>query len=139
MIKDASFGVIPLQEVNGEWRVLLIFHKNGNHWGFPKGHKDGAETDFEAACRELTEETGLRVYTCLRDTPLTETFQFRRLGDWIEKTVSYYPAIVIGDVVIQVEEMRDAQWFTFDDALKRLSFEEARSICRQVRQMLIKK
>ena len=133
MIKDASYGIIPLCKVNQEWKVLLIYHKNGNHWGFPKGHKQGMETDFAAACRELKEETGMQVHTCLQDTPFVETFQFRRMGDWIEKTVSYYPAIVVGEVVIQIEEIREAGWFSFDDALKRLSFEEAKSICRKVR------
>ena len=136
MIKDASFGIIPLSKEEGDWKVLLIYHKNGNHWGFPKGHKHGLESDFEAACRELKEETGLNVHTCLRDVPFMEKFQFRRKGEWVEKTVSYYPAIATGTVEIQIEEIRDAAWLSFDDALKRLTFEEARSICRQVRQML---
>lgn len=136
MIKDESFGIIPLSKEEGNWKVLLIYHKNGNHWGFPKGHKHGFESDFEAACRELKEETGLNVHTCLMENPFVERFQFRRKGEWVEKTVSYYPAIVIGAVQIQIEEIRDAAWLSFDDALKRLTFEEARSICRQVRQMV---
>jgi bis(5'-nucleosidyl)-tetraphosphatase len=136
MIKDASFGIIPLSQFDGEWKFLLIHHKNGNHWGFPKGHKNGLESDFQAACRELTEETGLQVYTCLKDVPFTETFQFRRHGEWIEKTVSYFPAVVTGQLVIQPEEIRDAGWYRFEDALKRLTFEEARSICRIVKNML---
>ena len=138
MIRDASFGIIPLSEIEGEWKVLLIFHRNGNHWGFPKGHKDGNETDFQAACRELMEETGLQVYACLKEDPFVEKFKFRRMKDWIEKTVSYFPAVVTGTIKIQPEEIREARWFTFDQALKRLTFEEARSICRQVREMIQK-
>ncbi|MEI8328449.1 MAG: NUDIX domain-containing protein [Chlamydiia bacterium] len=136
MIKDASYGIVPLTLVDGIWKVLLIYHKNGNHWGFPKGHKDGDETDFEAACRELLEETGVQVHTCLRDDPFVEKFRFRRKGSWVEKTVSYFPAIVTGEIVIQVEEIRDAGWFSFPDALSRLTFDEARSICNQAQQLL---
>jgi bis(5'-nucleosidyl)-tetraphosphatase len=136
MLKDESFGIIPLSMQNREWKVLLINHKNGNHWGFPKGHKNGLETDFQAACRELKEETGFNVETCLSYMPFVETFQFRRLGDWIEKTVSYFPALVIGELEIQIEEIKEARWFSFEEALKRITFEEARSICRQVRQIL---
>jgi len=65
-----------------------------------------------------------------------EKFKFRRGKDWIEKTVSYFPAVVVGTIQIQPEEIREARWFTFDQALKRLTFEEARSICRHVREMV---
>lgn len=136
MMKDESFGIIPLSKQSGEWKVLLIHHQSGNHWGFPKGHKSGLESDYEAAVRELKEETGLDVQQCVSTMPFTETFTFRRTGTIIEKTVSYFPAIVTGDITIQLEEIREALWFSFPDALKRLTFEEARSICRQVRQIL---
>jgi bis(5'-nucleosidyl)-tetraphosphatase len=135
-MKDESFGIIPLSKESGEWKVLLIHHQSGNHWGFPKGHKNGLESDYDAACRELKEETGLDIVQCVSNMPFTETFTFRRSGTLIEKTVSYFPAVVGGEVAIQLEEIRQALWFSFPDALKRLTFEEARSICRQVRQIL---
>ncbi|NDD59044.1 MAG: NUDIX domain-containing protein [Chlamydiae bacterium] len=133
MIKDASFGIVPISKMNQEWQVLLIYHRNGNHWGFPKGHKEGRESDFQAACRELFEETGLHVLTCLCDQPYVERFHFSRFGKKIEKTVSYFPAMVSGRISIQLEEIREATWFNFDQAIERLTFEEARSICRHVR------
>lgn len=136
MIKDASFGIIPLMLIDGVWKFLLIHHKNGNHWGFPKGHKDGNETDFQAACRELLEETGVQVHTCLRESPFVEKFSFRRKGSWIEKTVSYFPAIVTGDIVIQPAEIRNAGWFSFSEACIRLTFAEAKSICEQARRLV---
>ncbi len=41
--------------------VLLIKHKNGGHWAFPKGHVEKKETESETALREIKEETGLKV------------------------------------------------------------------------------
>lgn len=35
---DASFGIIPLTKETRSWRVFIIRHANGNHYGFPKGH-----------------------------------------------------------------------------------------------------
>jgi bis(5'-nucleosidyl)-tetraphosphatase len=136
MIKDASYGIIPLQQQRGQWMVLLIHHLNGNHWGFPKGHKDEGESDFEAACRELKEETGLLADRCVQEEPFVETFEFRRRGQKVEKTVSYFVATVNGEVAIQQEEIREARWLSFADAENRLTFNEARLILTSVRELM---
>ena len=49
-----SYGVIPVH--NGKF---LLLKQNKGHWGFPKGHKEGNETDEECALRELKEESGI--------------------------------------------------------------------------------
>lgn len=54
-----SCGVIPVRKTETGYEFLLSQH-SGGHWTFPKGHKDGGETDLETAMRELHEETGLR-------------------------------------------------------------------------------
>ncbi|MBD3304395.1 NUDIX domain-containing protein, partial [Candidatus Woesearchaeota archaeon] len=43
---------------NGKY--LLVKHKEGGHWDFPKGHAEEGETEEETALREIYEETGLR-------------------------------------------------------------------------------
>lgn len=44
---------------------LLLVHPTGGRftggWSLPKGLKDDNETDLEAACREVFEETGLMI------------------------------------------------------------------------------
>ena len=41
--------------------VLLVHRPRYDDWSFPKGKRDGDETDEETAVREVLEETGLAV------------------------------------------------------------------------------
>lgn len=52
-----SAGIIIVRRVEGGWRYLLL--RAYAHWDFPKGEVEKGETPFEAAVREVREETGL--------------------------------------------------------------------------------
>ena len=61
---DISYGVVPLYQDGGEWKVLVIHqisHRGDRFWIFPKGHGEVGELPAEAALRELHEETKLKV------------------------------------------------------------------------------
>ena len=60
MKMEKSCGAILCRETEELPQVLLIRHKNGGHWGFPKGHVEDRETEEETARREIWEETGLK-------------------------------------------------------------------------------
>jgi bis(5'-nucleosidyl)-tetraphosphatase len=136
LIEDESYGIIPLMQEGKQWKVFLILHKEGNHWGFPKGHRQGHETQLEAATRELKEETGLDIVRVLDEAPLTEQYRFRRSGQNIVKKVFYFPAMVTGTFQLQLEEIREGRWFTFEEAIKQLTFKEGRSICAHLMKIL---
>lgn len=128
MISIESFGIVPFRKEEGTWKVLIILHREGNHWGFPKGKANPSETPLQSAIRELKEETALIVTEVLRNEPMTERYQFRRKKQLIVKTVQYFPALVEGDLGLQEEEIRDAKWLTIPEALGQLTFREARHI-----------
>jgi 8-oxo-dGTP pyrophosphatase MutT (NUDIX family) len=136
MIKIESFGIIPLKQDNGDWKVLLILHKEGSHWSFPKGKADPDEEAIHAAKRELKEETGLDVVQFLNEEPYVEQYQFRSKFDTIQKTVHYFPAVVSGVLHLQEEEIRDAIWLKLPEAIEHLTFKEAKNICQLVIQRL---
>ncbi|KAG6621277.1 NUDIX domain-containing protein [Phytophthora cinnamomi] len=59
MIPKMILGIIVLDR---EDKMLLLQHRNGDHWSFCKGHKEDTDTsDIHTAARELFEETKLRV------------------------------------------------------------------------------
>ena len=106
-------------------------HKQGNHWGFPKGKANPGETSLESASRELKEEVGLEISKLLASTPVIERYQFRHKREKIFKIVHYFPSLVSGDICLQEAEIRDAKWLSFNEALDRLSFKEARHVLRE--------
>ncbi|HSX12387.1 MAG TPA: NUDIX domain-containing protein [Rhabdochlamydiaceae bacterium] len=134
--KEESFGIVPLKQEEGVWKVFLILHKQGRHWGFPKGKRHDAEEAKVAAARELKEETNLDVVRFLQETPFVESYLFRSRGRKILKTVHYFPAVVSGELKLQEEEIRDGKWLPLTEAPQQLTFKEARSICDQITQML---
>jgi 8-oxo-dGTP pyrophosphatase MutT (NUDIX family) len=135
-VEDQSFGIIPLAQENGTWKVLLILHQGGRHWAFPKGHENEGETAQAAASRELNEETGLEVEQFLQEEPLVEQYQFHRKNEIVIKTVKYFPATVKGNLKLQKEEIKDAKWVPLNEASKHLTFKEARSMCQELIKIL---
>ena len=56
-MKRLSAGVIIVRDTREGRRFLLL--RAFNHWDFPKGLVENGETPFEAAVREVCEETTL--------------------------------------------------------------------------------
>lgn len=128
MKRETSFGIIPLSKGKGEWQVLLICHKKGGHWSFPKGHGEPGEDPKETAQRELLEETGLHIDKWLKEEPFTETYIFQRGSLQIQKTVHYYVAEVSGNLKLQLEEVNEAKWVKLIEANQAVTFPESKKI-----------
>ena len=124
MKKEKAAGCIIIKEN----KVLLIKQKNGNFWGFPKGHLEEGETEIEAAKRETLEEIGLEVI--IDKTKRYETNYIIR--NEIDKTSVFYLAkIKAGEITKQEEEIEDIQWFEFDEALSKITYDNLRKIFEQ--------
>lgn len=134
-MKDASFGIIPLKKTTSGWKVLAIFHQTG-FWAFPKGHADADETPFETASRELLEETNLQIVKVLLEEPFVEQYTFRWEGKLIFKTVTYFAAEVKGKVVLQADEVADSTWVPLEDIEDKMTYPEAKRICRELKKLL---
>ena len=48
--KERSYGAVVINEKR---EFLLIKHRNGEHWDFPKGHKEDGESSEDTALREI--------------------------------------------------------------------------------------
>lgn len=135
-LTERSYGIIPLQEDGGQWLVLLIKHRNGDHWAFPKGKPEKDETTFETAQRELFEETGLQVVEFVTKIPYLEHYSFLRRGITIKKKVEYYSARVQGEIRLQIKEIKDSIWVPLNEAKTTVTFSEAKRICIELEKHL---
>lgn len=140
MKKDFSYGVIPIIK-NGPEPMFLLVHLagKGGYWGFPKGHKDPGESDLETARRELMEETGISEIEILPNKTIIDRYtMINQDGVSFDKTVTFYIGLlsVKPELKLQPEEVDDAKWLTFDDAIKLVEFETLRDVLRKTKAVL---
>ncbi len=120
---EKSCGAI----VFNEDKILVIKQVQG-HWGFPKGHVEGTETEVETAAREIKEETNL-------DVEINQNYRYVERyypKSDVEKDVVYFVAKKTGgDIVAQEEEVQSAEWVDIKDAMGKLTYESSKNVLRK--------
>ncbi|MEG4030147.1 MULTISPECIES: NUDIX domain-containing protein [unclassified Microcoleus] len=135
-MKDECFGIVPIFGKEADALFLLIQHQAG-HWAFPKGHANPGESPAETARREFEEETGISDFEMLDEPSFTEHYSFVKDGEPIEKTVTYFLGFVNSmEVVLQVEEVQNSAWLSFEEAVKRITFDANRLMFAEVKAYL---
>lgn len=132
VLHDTSYGIVPLKQEEGVWKVLIVMHVKSSFWGFPKGHAEMGENPIDAASRELFEETGLKIDNLLQNDSIVESYKYFIKSGVVYKKVHYFPAIVSGNLSPQVEEIQECQFVTIDKAFELLTFKEAKAILEEV-------
>lgn len=130
--KEKSCGTITYKINNGR-RYYLLVHHNAGHWGFPKGHVESGETEYETAIRETKEETDI-------DTEIVTDFR---------KVITYSPKEnTIKDVVYfigrasndkyhnQESEVSEVRWVSEDKVLDLISYQDEKTIYKEVNNYL---
>lgn len=125
------YGVIPVIFENNDLKLVLLKHKNGGFWGFPKGHREKEETPFEAAQRELYEETGLQIKRVLLEKPLTSNYEYLDEKQTIKKTVYFFVCETTSEVEIDYKEIIDYSVCSFEMALKTISYAQGKALLKE--------
>jgi len=138
---EFSAGAIVFRRQDSKIEYLLLeFPSIGGkerYWGFPKGLIEGRESAREAALREVKEEAGISEVGILEDFKEREEYMFKREGELIRKTASFFLAEVPAEAEVKIsEEHTDFAWLSLDDALERLSFESAKKILQKADEFL---
>lgn len=116
--------------------ILLISTQEGKRWQLPKGHIEQGETPEEAAVREVREETGV-TGRILAPLPPVEYWYIEKGRRRVHKTVEYYLlSYVSGDTAdFDAREVSGADWFSWEEGLARLSFENERRVVLEARRL----
>ena len=131
---ESSCGAVVFRDIKGEVKYLLIKNRRSAHWGFPKGHIEPGESKIDTAIREVMEETGLKINIYPDFCEFSEyTIQGR-----IEKAVAIFLAETTQlDYTLQVEEIEECGWFTFEDAMQTLNYENDKRILIKAKRYLL--
>ncbi len=134
--KEYCSGIIPLRKVLNHWEVMIVQHRKGYYWGFPKGHVEGDGNFLVTAKRELEEETGSRVLQLLPHDPLYEEYCFQRDDTCVRKAVTYYLAMVTDFQTLQKNEIVQIKWIKSSSMPSYFTFPEARILAKELMKIL---
>ncbi len=109
-------------------KVLLLRHNKG-HWDFPKGHVENDETEVETALRETKEETNLDVVV---DNSKRYVINYSPKEGIMKDVILFVAKPITKDVKPQIEEIAEIHWLTFEEALKKITYNNSRDILKQV-------
>ena len=123
---EKSCGIILF---NGD-KVLILQHRdtdNGEgHWDFPKGHVEKGESETQTALRELTEETGIKNLKLFSGFSHNIFYNLIKDEKEISKEVTFFIGVTNETNVILSEEHQDYAWLTYDSAIERLTYNNAK-------------
>ncbi len=130
--REVSAGGIVFRRVPGEPTRFLLIRDPYRNWGFPKGHLEDGETPAQAADRETCEETGLEQLILHGPIRLID-WHFRFRGRRIHKYCHFFLFESPDGTPVpqQSEGITDFRWLPIDEALKKLSYDNARGVLKR--------
>jgi len=135
--EERSAGVIAyyLDSERGKRLYLMLQYPSG-YWDFPKGRLENNESEIEAAVRELKEEANIEVK--LEDKfEYTVSYDFRdREGIIVHKKVTFFVGKSLSNHVVLSNEHEQFAWLSLGDALKLLTYHNARQVLQLADQFL---
>ena len=129
MIYEKSCGFVVYKESSGVREYLLVSALNGKY-GFPKGHVERGETEYETAVRELKEETNLEVRFVDGFRRQIE-YRLPQKRDTMKRCVYFLGEYTEGEIICQEEEVLDAVFVDFDQAMQIIPFTNARAVLQE--------
>jgi 8-oxo-dGTP pyrophosphatase MutT (NUDIX family) len=119
--------------------VALIQPRDRNAWSLPKGLIESGEAPEIAAQREAREETGLSgmIVTKIDTIKYSYTAKWEKPPTRIFKIVTFYlMRYTDGDPSQHDREVDRVEWFPIDQAIKRASYAQEKSVLRKAKELL---
>jgi 8-oxo-dGTP pyrophosphatase MutT (NUDIX family) len=115
-------GAVAFRKRGERVEFLVVTSSNGQHWVLPKGHIDPGESPQQTALRELAEEAGVggEILSPLAVKTFHVPGETARVQYFLVRATETRPA----------EEERTLAWLGAEEAVTRLSFDDARETVR---------
>jgi 8-oxo-dGTP diphosphatase len=125
----AAGGVVWRQgQGKSNVEVAVVHRPRYDDWSFPKGKLTMGESDFEAAIREVFEETGYRVRP---GRALGEVRYMRQNGAHREKVVRFWAMQAVDGAFTPNHEVDELRWLKLEDASPALTRESDREVLQR--------
>jgi bis(5'-nucleosidyl)-tetraphosphatase len=145
MLFEKSAGAIIFRRKDNQIYYLVLQYptnKTGSkkeYWGFAKGGIEGKETITETARREIKEETGLKDIKLIKQFKEKEKYFFTVKKEKIFKIVIYLLAETNQKEIKISHEHVSWQWLPYQQALKKLTFKNARQVLKKANVFIVNK
>jgi diadenosine hexaphosphate hydrolase (ATP-forming) len=106
--------------------LLVSSKKQAGFWIFPKGHVEPGETAAQAGVRETLEEAGIAGDLL---GPIGPPLEY----DWNGKRYSVQYFLIRATSESAADDGRAILWLPYEEALRKLSFDDTRRLLREAR------
>lgn len=131
-MKEISAGSVIFKKMKNTIQYVIIHQINGNHFGFPKGHMEAHESLDETIKRECLEEVGIDIE--IIGYPMYNQYQIKNN---IAKEVTYMLSRTQASTLnYQQEELYEASFLTYEEAMKKLTYQRDQEILTFYHQLL---
>ena len=131
-----SCGFVVFKEIEGKIYYLIIRTCN-EEYGFPKGHVENDETEYETAIRELKEETNIEV-SIVNSFRQQVEYKFPNRENVMKQSVYFLGEWTGNELKCQETEVLEAKFVTYQDAMELLTFEETKGVLKEAHKYVMR-
>lgn len=132
---EHSAGTVLFNDNDGKLEYLLLHYPAG-HWDFPKGNIERGEAEMDTVRREVKEETSLDNIEFVNGFRKKIMYNYRRGGKLVYKEVIFYLAKANDKSVKLSFEHQGYKWLNYNDAMKLLTYKNAKMILEEANKFL---
>ncbi len=136
-MNELSAGTVLFNQNNDKIEYLLLNYPTG-HWDFPKGNIEEGEAEMETVRREIKEETSIDSIEFINGFRKKIKYNYKRREKFVYKEVIFYLSETKDKNVKLSFEHKDYAWLNYNDAMKLLTYKNAKIILEEVNILLTK-
>lgn len=138
MAKEKSCGAVVFRRQKNQIKYLVL-HYTAGHWDFPKGNQEKNEKEEQTASREIREETGIEDIEFIDNFKETVNYYYKVEQETIFKEVTFFLAQSATEEVKLSTEHIGYAWLSYENALKKLTFNTSKELLEKADKFLLGK